>query len=48
VAFDHRAHPDQLAGLRVARLDAADDAELAAGHAGQQQAAGDHRRGGGE
>ena len=31
--------PDQPAGLRVARLDAADDAELAAGHAGEQQAA---------
>jgi hypothetical protein len=47
VAFDGRAGPDQLAGLGVARFDAADHAELAAGHAGQQQAVGDDGGGGG-
>ncbi len=46
VAFHHRACPHQLAGLRIARIDTADNAELAAGDAGQQQALGDDRRGG--
>ena len=40
IAFDHRAVPDQLAGIDVAGLDRADDAELAARHTGQQQADG--------
>jgi hypothetical protein len=38
--------PHHLAGLRITRLDAADDAEFATRHAGQQQALGDDRRGG--
>jgi hypothetical protein len=47
VAFDGGAHPDLPAGARIARLDTADHAELAARHAGQQQALGNDGRGGG-
>ena len=32
MTFDGGAHPDQLAGLRVERGDAPDDAEFTAGH----------------
>ena len=45
VAFDHRADPDQRAGLGIAGLDAAHHAEFAAGHAGQHQAASDQGSG---
>ena len=45
MAFDDRALPDDLAGVGVARLDPADDAELAARHAGDDLALDDHRRG---
>jgi len=47
VAFHGRAGPQQAAGLRVARLDAADHAELAARHAGEHHAVGNDGRGGG-
>ena len=38
MAFDGRTGPHQLAGLGVAGIDLADDAELAAGHAGDDHA----------
>ena len=47
VAFNRGAGPDQLASFRVARINAADHAELATGQAGQQQAVSDQRSGGG-
>ncbi|MPL73713.1 hypothetical protein SDC9_19519 [bioreactor metagenome] len=44
VAFDHRPGPDQLAGLGVARLHLADDAEFAARVAGDDKPVHDQRR----
>ena len=38
-AFEHGARPDEFAGLGAARLDAAGDAEFAAGDAGEDQRA---------
>jgi len=44
VALDHRPHPHHLAGLGVARLDPAHDAELAARHTADDHALDDLRR----
>ena len=44
VAFHRRAGPQQLAGLGIARVDAADHAELTTGNAGQHHAL--HQQGG--
>ena len=46
MAFDHRTGPDDLAGLGVAGIQAADDAEFATGHAGDDQALNDQRSSG--
>ena len=43
VAFDHRTGPNEVAGFRVAGLNLADDAEFAAGVAGDDQAVHDQR-----
>ena len=45
VAFDGRAHPHHLAGLGIAGFHAALHAELATGHAGDDQALDDQRSG---
>src|SRR5574343_272814 len=47
VTFNGRTGPQQLAGQRVAGVDAADDTELTTGNAGDQLAIGDDRSGGG-
>ena len=46
MAFDHRTRPHQLASLGVAGFHLADNAEFTAGHAGDDLALHDHRRGG--